>query len=586
MTGYRAIASAYAYLQVTTVGNAFWQRLRRLRQTRYLIGAVLVAAYFYFFLVRRLLVAGQQSVGVPADVTTKFAAIAALVLLVVVSWAWIVPSSRAVLLFTEAEVAFLFPAPVTRRMLIQFKLLRSQLRILVSAIFMALVFGRGSAQSGHPLLHAAGWWLLISTVNLHFIGVSFTRERLLSLGINPARRRAIGIAIVGVVVAGCWWWLRGNLPVAKAGDISGSRAVLTYLGSVLGVAPITWLLVPFKMVVAPLFATDVAAFVRAALPALLILIAHYFWVVQSDVSFEEASMDVARRRAEQVSAIRSGSFRFRNTAIKPRPVPFQLAADGSKPAAFLWKGLIGLGPMFRLRTWLSACAILILSALWAVTHPAWEPLLDIMGGIGIGLGGWPFLFGPMFMRRGLSQTLSHMDVLKSYPLRGWQLVLGELLSPITVMTFVQWLFQLMIVLSFGLGIGGRILSDTNIAIAVGAALLTPPLFGVMLCVPFAGMLYFPAWSDAATSQGSNIELMGQRMIFFGAYLMTLVLALVPAALLGAITFVIGQWLFGHLAALALTVVVGASVLGMEFAAAIGWLGERFENFDLSQEMPR
>ena len=73
--------------------------------------------------------------------------LAALVLFVVVLLAWIVPHERAALTFTEAEIAFLFPAPINRRGLIHFKLIRSQVRILFSIFFFTLVFNRfgGSA---------------------------------------------------------------------------------------------------------------------------------------------------------------------------------------------------------------------------------------------------------------------------------------------------------------------------------------------------------------------------------------------------------------------------------------------------------
>jgi len=60
----------------------------------------------------------------------------ALLLGVIVLFAWLVPGERAALTFTEAEVAFLFPAPVTRRTLVHFKLVRSQLRIFFSALLL------------------------------------------------------------------------------------------------------------------------------------------------------------------------------------------------------------------------------------------------------------------------------------------------------------------------------------------------------------------------------------------------------------------------------------------------------------------
>ena len=108
----------------------------------------------------------------------------------------------------------------------------------------------------------------------------------------------------------------------------------------------------------------------------------------------------------------------------------------------------------------------------------------------------------------------------------------------------------------------------------------------MLCVPYAGLLYFPAWSEAAGSHGGGIEVMGQRMIFFGAYLIALFVALIPATLLGTITFLLGNWLSSLPVALALTALVAGAVLCAELAAAIAWLGDRMDNFDIAQEMPR
>ena len=582
---------AYLYLQVTSIRNAITQRLRRLRQPKYLFGAIVGGAYFYFFFFRRVLGSGTPhavpNIGLPTEMTTPVVAIAALALMIVVGLTWVIPSARAALQFTEAEVTFLFPAPVTRRMLIHCKLLRSQFSILVTAFFMSLIFRRGSFSGGPPLLHAAGWWLILSTFNLHIMGASFARERLLELGINPARRRAIVITLAVVVIVVSGWWLRTRVALPTQNDLIEPAAMLNYAGSVLAMAPVSWLLAPFKWVVAPLFAVDTGMFLRAAFPAVLILIGHYFWVVHSDIAFEEASIDVARRRAERVAALRSGNMRLRDAPIKPRTVPFKLAPKGIAAIAFLWKSLIAMGPLYRLRTWLVACAVVIIGGQWVAADPMRLPLLKVIGGIALAVGGWLMIVGPMFMRRGLSQTLSHLDILKAYPLRGWQIVLGELLSPMVVMTFVQWLLLLVAAESFGRGSDNLMLTASSVAVgAIGIAFVAPPLCGLMLCVPYAGLLYFPAWSEAAGSQGGGIEVMGQRMIFFGAYLIALFVALVPVTLLGTITFLLGNWLSSLPVALALTALVGGIVLCAELAAAIAWLGDRMENFDLAQEMPR
>ena len=69
--------------------------------------------------------------------------LAALALAILAALAWLVPHERAALVFTEAEITFLFPAPIRRRTLIQYKLVRSQLAVLFTGSFF-LVFMRWS----------------------------------------------------------------------------------------------------------------------------------------------------------------------------------------------------------------------------------------------------------------------------------------------------------------------------------------------------------------------------------------------------------------------------------------------------------
>lgn len=583
--------SAYAYLQLMSARNALAQRLGRLKQPKYLIGAVVGGAYFYLMFFRNLGGGGRggagRAFGLPPEFAPHLVALGGLALLVVVVLAWLLPSARAALKFTEAEVAFLFPAPVTRRTLIHFKLLRSQLGILISAFFLSLVFRRASFLGGNPLLHATGWWLILSTINLHFIGASFARDQLLHLGLNPWRRRALVLGVVAVGALVSWWGLRHAVPMPGVQDFAGSDALVRYLGSVLGSGPVAWILAPFKAVVGPFFAVTPAAFFAAMPAAVIVLVLHYFWVIRSDVSFEEASIDVARQHAEKIAAVRSGNWRSRRLPTKPRPVPFTLAAQGFAPVAFLWKNLLAHGPWFRLRTWLVTCAVVIVGGRWFASDPAYAPLFKVVGPTALFVGGWLFLVGPMFMRREIRQTLTQLDITKAYPLKGWQIVLGELLSPMTIMTFGQWLLLLIVALSFNATGGPAWLTATLTVVgALGIFLIAPPLCGLMLCIPYAGVLFFPAWAEAPGSGGGGIEVAGQRMIFFAGYLVVLVVALLPAAGLGAIGFIIGQWLAGVPVALVFATLIAGAVLAAELAAAVWWLGERLERFDVAMELPR
>lgn len=580
---------ALAYLQATSLANAVMSRLRRLRQPKYAFGALVGVAYFWFFLLRQPMqkMGEKGGGGLPTIMAAGFEGIAALVLMAIVAWTWIVPGQRrAALAFSEPEVAFLFPAPMTRRMLIHYKLLRSQLGILFSAIILALVFRRGAAFGGSAWTHAVGWWLVLSTLNLHFIAASFMRERLLDLGISPWRRRALALGLLAFAGAACWWWLRHRLPLPQAAQMADLTGIFGYINQVLATAPLSWILAPAHWLLGPFFAAEIAGFVLALLPALAMLAAHYFWVIRAEVSFEEASIDSARQRAEQISAMKAGNWRLGKAQLKSRAPPFALAASGFVPIAFLWKNLLALGSFYRLRTWLIACAIAVAGCLWLAADPERALLLKLVMVLSGMFALWVPIIGPMFMQREVRQTLGQLDIYKSCPLPGWQIVLGELLSPLVLMSFVMWFLLLAFALSLGLSGGGKwALAQSTVAIgALGVALVAAPLSGLLLCVPFAGLLYFPAWMENAAGNGGGIEVMGQRLLMFGGFVIVMALALLPAAALAVIAFLFGQWLAPLWLALVLATVVAGTVLIMEMVAAVTWLGEKLERFDLSVEM--
>jgi hypothetical protein len=109
----------------------------------------------------------------------------------------------------------------------------------------------------------------------------------------------------------------------------------------------------------------------------------------------------------------------------------------------------------------------------------------------------------------------------------------------------------------------------------------------MFAIPFAATLYFPAWMGTGAQRSGGIEAMGQRLIFFAGYLVVLIVALLPAAMVGAVPFFLVQWLAGSLpVAVLATGVTASAVLVGEFALVIWWLGHRYEQFDLSAELPR
>src|SRR5262245_38780709 len=204
--------SALLYLQFHSVKNRLSLRLKRLQQLKYLLGGIVGGSYFYFYFFRPLFrvhgSAGAASTTTASDLAL-YESLGALLLFIIVLLAWVVPHQRAALAFTEAEVAFLFPAPVSRRGLIHFKLLRSQTSILFTTLLLTLVSNRFG---GHNWIHAAGWWLILSNLNLHFLGSSFGRTMLLDRGISNWQRRLAFLGITVALAGAVLFWARRTMP--------------------------------------------------------------------------------------------------------------------------------------------------------------------------------------------------------------------------------------------------------------------------------------------------------------------------------------------------------------------------------------
>ncbi|HXT40650.1 MAG TPA: putative ABC exporter domain-containing protein, partial [Candidatus Angelobacter sp.] len=275
---------ALIYLQSQSLKNRLRARLRRLKKPKYLAGAVVGAAYFYFFFFRHFFAGRRPTTNVTPETLLLFELVGALALFVMVMSAWIFPHERAALAFSEAEIAFLFPAPVTRKALIHFKLLRSQLAILFTTLLLTLVTRRFGGGAGW--IRALGWWLILSTLNLHTLAASFARTRLLERGISNWRRRAVLLSAATALVVAASLWVRHNVPAPRASDFESLEMMKYYFRHTLESGPASYVLYPFRLVVRPYLATDGWTFLVAAGPVLALMLFHYWWVMKSDVAFE------------------------------------------------------------------------------------------------------------------------------------------------------------------------------------------------------------------------------------------------------------------------------------------------------------
>jgi ABC-2 type transport system permease protein len=576
------IAGALLYVRLATVKGWLASRLRRLKQPKYLVGAAVGVAYIYTFFIRNFAASGAGRPGpgnVPSEALSLAPGIAAAALLLVIALNWIVPRGRAGLTFSEAEIAFLFPAPIRRRTLIHYRLLCTLGGLALTALFMMLVSGRWAAAGDSAWLRVVAWWVLISTISLHFTATSFVVTRLLDRGVSSLARGAAGLVVLALAIGVPLVWTLVALPAPTEQDLAGFAAVARYIETALNSGPLPWLLAVPKLAIAPLFADDARAFALALGPAALVLAAHYAWVLFAAVSFEEASIARAEKRATRLAAFRSGN--FRRTAAKKLRDPFRLSSTGPPEIAFLWKNLLAMGRLCTPRSALAAAAIVAAVCFWLA-------VADLRGGqvvvavVSTMLFGIVLLLGPQLARHDLRSDLKNADILKTYPLDGAQIVFGELLAPIAALSAIAWLALLAVTLSAGPAETPVFL---KLAGALAVAIGVPFFCALQLVIQNAIALIFPAWVQSVSNSGEHgLDVMGQRLLFMAGQILVLALGLLPVALGAGVTFLAVNWVAGPVIAGVLAALVVLTVLSVEIWAGVRWLGQRFARFDLSSEL--
>lgn len=579
---------AFLYLRLTLLRNLLASRLRRLRQPKYLVGALVGIAYFYmmFFRHARRAPSGRtvHFAMSAAEAAPTVVAVGALVVFVILFFCWVVPDQRGGLNFTEAEIAFLFPAPVSRRTLIHYKLISSQLAILLTSVLFTLFTRTLPFISNNPVMHTIGWWFILATINLHMIASGFVMTKWLDRGISPLRRRVTAFALLIGFVVVLAVWIGHEFHGPTASDGASLSAMARYVAGVLALGPLPWLLAPFKAIVGPFLAYDAHTFLLALGPAAAVFALHYLWVLRTEISFEEASIAKAEKRAARVAAARTGRWGAARGPSKARTAPFKLGEHGRAEIAFLWKNLLGTHPWLRPKVWSVAALVIFAGTRWLLQHYGWQSGVAISG-VTMIVGGYILFLGPQFARQDLRGDLLNSDILKVYPLRGWQIVLGEVLTPVAVLTGLLWLVILTLTMCFQIRDAEWFDDSVRLTLGVCCAAVTPFVCTLQILVPNAATLLFPAWMQSSRNRAERgIEVMGQRIIFFLGQFLVVLVALLPAALLAGLLIFASQWVIGAIAALALATLVVIAVLTLEIWLGLQWLGGRFEAFDLSAEL--
>lgn len=568
--------SASLYIIRCSARNRLRQRLRRLREPRYLIGAIVGVAYVYFtfFARMRAVQSGERRragrartpILVVAAIRSAVPGIAGIGLLVVTVFAWILPFDSGLLDFSESEIQFLFPAPVSRRALLIHRLLRSQLGLLFSSLVAGVVM---PSMSGFSRLRvAAAMWVLLTTGKVYFTGISLARARLTS---GSARVR--GVAWLPVVVL-----TAAFLVVARAALAAFDPPPATFQDVVIRIGSVTTtglsaiVLWPFIALARPMAADWPGPYLRALASAGAVLLASIAWVLQSDATFEDAAATAAQRRAAEGQR-RSTPYRVRSNSLP-------LAPSGRPELAFAWKAATQTLRAFGRVAMIRIAAVLFALTMVAVSLGRARDVAGIAGSFALAACVAAVLLGPQMLRMDMRDNLRHLEALKTWPVRAAAVVRGEMLWPGALLTAVAWIGVALVEILAVESVFGRVGMGWRLSAGAAFAILAPALVFAQLTIHNAAALLFPAWVPLGYQRPRGLDALGQRLIMFFGTWVVLAISAAPGAIAGGVVWFVLARVAGP-AAIVPAAAICSAILAAEVLIVTEALGPAYEHIDLT-----
>jgi len=561
------VIDALLYLTRVSIRNRFALQARRLRQPRYALALILGVGYFWLVLLRPSVQPGRA----PTSLWTNLETVAALGVLLLLVGSWLFSGERMALAFSGAELQFLFPAPLTRRGLILYKLFRAQLVILFNAVIWVFVLRRSGSVLAAPL-RFIGTWMLFTNLSLHRLGAALVRTSLVEHGRAGIRRHLPAIIIGGAGVIAIALILWDAVPIIRAARAASeiTRGIEAAADLPAARALLFW---P-RLIIAPSFAQTTGEWFRAAAGALVLVLTQLFWVVRTDVAFEEAAVQASAERARRVDAWRRRSARPRPGTGKAVKRSIPLAPTGNPAVAIVWKNTLLLLRTSRVGSIVGLATMAIVLSLPAIGSNGIDS--RFLAIVALALVGLLIVLGSRVLQNDFRQDADHLSTLKTLPLPGARLVGAEVVSSALPICVLQ---LLLVLVAFTATLGDADLPLSlarRIALLLMSPLILMSVNVTTVTIQNAAALLFPGWVRVTPVVGGGIEVMGQGILATGMLLLTFVVALLPAIAISAAVW----WSLAPLPnAWIVAAVVAPGVLLGETWWAIRRLGRRFERME-------
>ena len=560
------MGSAFWFLMRRSARNRIISQLNRLKEPRYAIALLVGFGYLYFFLFSRPMTP-------PGGNAARFQFMSIIPLLgtiglfiAVARW-WAFGGDHRALSFSPAEIQFLFPAPIERKALIQWKLLRWQILIIVNALIWMLIARRTRPPIPVPL-YIVSIWVMFSTLSMHRLGSALTKAGIATHWKTGLRRQAIPLLLVLAAVGSVLFAVSNYWPGLKASCCG--REFWPLLEEALRQPAAAVVLFPFQLLMAPVGALTIAEWGTALVPAVGLLLIHYLWVMRSQVAFEEAAIHasaetvdrLARRRGQKKATTRKAG---RTLPLKP---------TGWPGTAIIWKNTIAITRGSFSRSMVIILAIVAAIVAATVGSDYATATAAAIGSSSLALAVILSFLGPTWIRNDLRADMNYLGLLRAYPLSGRTIVGAEIIGSTLALTGLQLLLAIVAYACLTPSVQWTRYGSPGLILlfAVPSALIVN---AIGMTIQNAAALLFPSWVRFDHARPGGFETLGQNILssLFTVFLSALALAgpgLTGWLLWEQLVESLGAWTF-------LPVVAGVTIIGgAELRVLLGWLGRVFE----------
>jgi ABC-2 type transport system permease protein len=566
--------SATLYISGRSIVNRLRRWFKRLREPRYLVGVIIAAVYFYFMFVVRARAARPGRVmnsfaivPLPADAGVAFATVA---FLVSAALSWLVPANGRLLEFSQPEVQFLFPAPLGRRDLIVYRLIRSQLGLLFASLVPAMIFALPRASAAIAFRGALTIWVVMVASRIYFSAVALARSQLRSPDPRLRRIARLPLVVVLAVIAavGNGVWRAFSTTGAGGGRATGDA--LEALQHSINSGSLSVMLLPLKVLVQPLFAPDWASYFTSLAGGVVVGVAMMAWLLASDAAFQDAAVDLAEQQQSRPQQARA---RYR-----ARKTDWTLGPTGRPETAFVWKTTMQILRVVDRRVIIRVVAIVFALALLIVTANRTRGAATTVGMFAVIAAGYTTLMAPQILRLDLRQDFQHLELMKTWPVRAGAIIRGEMAGPAFCLSAIAWgLIGLAFMLS------AATFTEAGAAWRVSAAaaglLVSPALIFAQYALHNSIALIFPAWVPLGAGRPRGFDAMGQRILMLGGTWLGLALMALPGAIAGGILWIAFYRVLGPPVIVAGAVCV-AGTIALEILAMTEALAPAYDRLDL------